>query len=170
MKFNLLRDERKQRGWSQAYVAEALGITTKTVIRWELGHAVPFPYHRHKLSALFGKTAEELGLLSEGDENDVFKQTVSPLVPSSVSHVPVQAPFLADPAIPMHLESADTLGRRDSLLTLMKQSLFAGDTVFMAALDALPRIGKTALALALVTDPQDHAPLPPALLSAPPGI
>src|SRR5260370_5545528 len=157
MKFNLLRDERKQRGWSQAYVAEALGITTKTVIRWELGHAVPFPYNRHKLSALFGKTAEELGLLSEGDENDVFKQTVSPLVPSSVSHVPVQAPFLADPAIPMHLESADTLGRRDSLLTLMQQSLLAGDTVLVAALEALPRIGKTALALAVVTDRQVQA-------------
>ena len=79
MKSNLLRDERKQHGWSQADVAQALGITTKMVIRWELGHTVPFPYHRRKLSALFGKTVQELGLLSEGDENDAFEQTVSPL-------------------------------------------------------------------------------------------
>src|SRR5260370_38008907 len=113
MKPNLLRDERKQRGWSQADVAQALGITTKTVIRWELGQAVPFPYHRRKLSALFGKTVQDLGLLSDADEYDAFKQAVSPLVPSSVSGVPAQASFVVDPTIPMHLKSADTSGRRD---------------------------------------------------------
>src|SRR6266699_5224793 len=37
MKPDLLRAERKRRGWSQAEAAEALGIATKTVIRWELG-------------------------------------------------------------------------------------------------------------------------------------
>ena len=71
MKPNLLRVERKRRGWSQADVAEALGITTKTVVRWERGDTVPFPYHRYKLSDLFGKTLQELGLLSDADENDV---------------------------------------------------------------------------------------------------
>src|SRR5947207_10549864 len=119
MKPNLLRVERKRRGWSQADVAEALGITTKTVVRWERGDTVPFPYHRYKLSDLFGKTLQELGLLSDADENDAFKQIHSPVVLSNVSDVPVQAPFLADPAIPMHLKSRSTLRRRDGLVTLV---------------------------------------------------
>ena len=84
MKPNLLRAERKQRGWSQADVARALGITTKTVIRWDLGRAVPFPYYREKLSALFGKTVQELGLPLDTDENGAFKQAVSPVVLFSV--------------------------------------------------------------------------------------
>ena len=65
-----LRTERKMRGWTQAELAEALGICTKTVVRWELGKAVPFPYYRQKLSALFGKTAQELGLSDKGERND----------------------------------------------------------------------------------------------------
>jgi DNA-binding XRE family transcriptional regulator len=62
-KNSALRTERKRRGWTQAEVAEALGISTKTVVRWEKGRAVPFPYYRQKLSTLFGKTVQELGLL-----------------------------------------------------------------------------------------------------------
>ena len=57
-----LRTERKRRGWTQAELATALGVSTKTVVRWERGQSVPFPYYREKLSALFGKTAQELGL------------------------------------------------------------------------------------------------------------
>ena len=157
MKPKLLRAERKRRGWSQADVAEALGITTKTVTRWELGVAVPFPYHRNKLSDLFGKTVQELGLLQDADENDTLKHADSPVVPSSMSNVPVQAPFLADPTIPVHLKSGDTLYRRNGLLTLMKESLFAVDTVFLTASGGLPSIGQTALALSVATDRQVQA-------------
>ena len=65
-----LRTERKRRGWTQAEVAEALRVSTKTVVRWENGYAVPFPYYRQKLSTLFGKTAQELGLLWNADESE----------------------------------------------------------------------------------------------------
>jgi transcriptional regulator with XRE-family HTH domain len=58
-----LRTERKQQGWTQAKLAEVLGVSTKTVTRWEVGRSMPFPYYREKLSALFGKTVQELGLL-----------------------------------------------------------------------------------------------------------
>ncbi|HEX3639703.1 MAG TPA: helix-turn-helix transcriptional regulator, partial [Ktedonobacteraceae bacterium] len=55
-----LRAERMQWGWTQARLAQALGVSTKTVRRWELGEAVPYPYYRRQLSTLFGKTAQEL--------------------------------------------------------------------------------------------------------------
>jgi len=58
-----LRNERKRYGWTQAKLAEVLGVSTKTVTRWEAGRSVPFPYYRKKLTALFGKTVQELGLL-----------------------------------------------------------------------------------------------------------
>jgi transcriptional regulator with XRE-family HTH domain len=58
-----LRTERKRHGWTQAKLAEVLGVSTKTVTRWEARQSVPFPYYRNKLTALFGKTVQELGLL-----------------------------------------------------------------------------------------------------------
>src|SRR2546421_10424678 len=64
-----LKIERKLRGWSQSRIAEALGITTRTVSRWEQGLSMPYPYYREQLCALFGKNARELGMLSESDEN-----------------------------------------------------------------------------------------------------
>jgi len=54
-----LRTERKRQGWTQAELAEVLGVSTKTVVRWERGRSVPFPYYRQKLSTFFGKTAQE---------------------------------------------------------------------------------------------------------------
>src|SRR5690348_4673447 len=69
MKPHPLKVERELRGWSQARVAEAIGTTVRTVIRWEQGQAFPYPYYRERLCALFGKNARELGLLedAEGD-------------------------------------------------------------------------------------------------------
>jgi len=66
-----LRDERKQRGWSQARLAEILRVDTKTVVRWELGQSVPYPYYREQLYALFGKTALELGLLRDAENGAI---------------------------------------------------------------------------------------------------
>jgi predicted ATPase/DNA-binding CsgD family transcriptional regulator/transcriptional regulator with XRE-family HTH domain len=63
-----LRIERELRGWSQAKVAEAIGTNVRTVIRWEQGKTLPFPFYRERLCALFGKNARELGLLAERDE------------------------------------------------------------------------------------------------------
>jgi transcriptional regulator with XRE-family HTH domain len=58
-----LRYERERRGWSQADVAGKTGCDTKTVGRWESGERLPRPYHRQLLCELFGKNAEELGLI-----------------------------------------------------------------------------------------------------------
>ena len=40
--FDLLKAERKSRGWSQAKVAEALGVDVATVRRWEAGQVLLF--------------------------------------------------------------------------------------------------------------------------------
>ena len=64
-----LRYEREKRGWSQADLAEKVGCDTKTIGRWESGDRLPRPYHRQALYDLFGKDAEELGLLNEKPGN-----------------------------------------------------------------------------------------------------
>jgi transposase len=62
MKSNLLKAERIRRGWTQATVAEAVGVNAKTVGRWERGETVPYPYFREQLCFLFEKTPQLLGL------------------------------------------------------------------------------------------------------------
>jgi transcriptional regulator with XRE-family HTH domain len=60
-----LRRERKRRGWTQEEVAREIGCDSKTVGRWERGQTFPDLYHWQKLMKLYGKTAEELGLMEE---------------------------------------------------------------------------------------------------------
>src|SRR6266436_1944957 len=122
-----LRIERKLRGWSQSRIAEALGITTRTVSRWEQGLSVPYPYYREQLCVLFGKNARELGMLSETEESDMAEEATPPVAepitpavpPSGVA--PEQESFLVDPAIPEVLGSANKLLGRDDLLMQVKE-------------------------------------------------
>lgn len=58
-----LKQARELRGWSQAKVAEQIGTDATTVSRWERGLFSPTPYFRERLCTLFGKNAQELGLL-----------------------------------------------------------------------------------------------------------
>src|SRR5689334_4284238 len=58
-----LRQERILRNWRQQDLADELGTTVLTVQRWERGSYQPSAYFRIKLCALFGKSAEELGLV-----------------------------------------------------------------------------------------------------------
>ena len=84
MSNQLLKNEREQRGWSQARVAEQIGTDAGTISRWERGITSPTPYFRERLCLLYGKTTQELGLLDEkypsleetdfvsGETQDVF--------------------------------------------------------------------------------------------------
>ena len=96
MKPHLLKAEREKRGWSLTKLAEVLGTTARTVSRWEQGLAVPYPYYREQLCALFGKTAEELGFASDGSENNDGQEPFPPGEPATAR----QTSFLVDPAIP----------------------------------------------------------------------
>src|SRR5437588_9330780 len=144
MKAYLLKAERKLQGWSQAEVAQALGVGIRTVIRWEQGLVMPHPYYLHQLCNLFGKTAEELDLYSGAAENDAPKCLT-------------QESFLVDPSIPESQEYANSLLGRDGLLIQVKERLFAGDNVALTALGGLLGIGNTALAVALATDQEIRA-------------
>lgn len=59
-----LKYERERRGWSQEDIADKVGCDTKTVGRWENGLSLPRSFLRQKLVELFGKDAEEFGLLA----------------------------------------------------------------------------------------------------------
>src|SRR6266699_7147177 len=108
-----LKAERTRLGWSQTKIAEVLGVTTRTVSRWELGLTVPYPYYREQLCALFGKDAKELGLLLVIDEHDILKE------------VPLVQPIAPD--IPGVLSSIDSLLGRQNLFMQVKERLFAGN-------------------------------------------
>jgi transcriptional regulator with XRE-family HTH domain len=58
-----LRYARQERGWSQQRLAEQIGTTEDVISRWERGARNPSPYYRERLCQLFGKNAQELGLL-----------------------------------------------------------------------------------------------------------
>jgi transcriptional regulator with XRE-family HTH domain len=151
---HLLRAERLKRGWTQAKVAEVLGVDSKTVGRWERGKGIPYPYFREQICLLFGKTAEQLGLLVAYEDITV-DNAVSLGVQCRTPDNAMQASFLADPTISQSLQSATSLVGRHAILTEVKERLLAGENV---AVDGLPGIGKTALATVLAMDPQvwDH--------------
>ena len=72
-----LKYEREQRGWSQARVAEQIGTDPGTISRWERGFSSPSPYFRERLGQLYGKTAEELGLLEQRQTDSTTVEKVS---------------------------------------------------------------------------------------------
>jgi transcriptional regulator with XRE-family HTH domain len=157
MKSDLLKAERIKRGWTQAKVAEAVGVDAKTVGRWERGKGVPYPYFRQQLCTLFGKTAEQLGLLAV-DQDTAVEGGASLGIQWTAPESAIPASFLADPSIPLSLQGATSLVGRHGLLMEIKERLLAGEDIAVTAVDSLPGIGKTALATVLVMDQEvrDH--------------
>jgi len=150
MKSHPLKVERELHGWSQAKVAEAVGTNVRTVIRWEQGQSVPYPYYREQLCILFGKSVRELGLLAQeddatsGQEKALDAQLITSITPAGV---------LFDPATPSVPGGTSSLVGREGLLTSVKQLLWENDGLNLIALQGLPGMGKTALAVALAADP-----------------
>jgi DNA-binding XRE family transcriptional regulator len=143
-------------------MAEFFGVGRDTARDWELGYRAPHKNRRSTLIVYFLDklllrrskerlkqvwkdvvveewqwqpfTQEELwNYLHEG------KQDVSPAKPFT-------PPFLAPPLPPY------TLVGRDILLNDLKKRLLAGGTLALSALNGLPGVGKTALAVALAHD------------------
>jgi transcriptional regulator with XRE-family HTH domain len=86
-----LKRERQLRGWSQAHLAQQIDVPDYYISRWERGDVFPSPYYQQKLCELFGKTAEELGMLQAKNARDTQEKQepitnpVLPTNPSSVS-------------------------------------------------------------------------------------
>ena len=57
---NRIRVLRAERDWSQAEVADRLGIARQTVVALEAGKYAPSLPLAFKISKLFGKTVEEI--------------------------------------------------------------------------------------------------------------
>ncbi len=81
----LLRQERIGRDWRQRDLAEQLGTTVVTVKRWERGYQQPSLYFRVKLCTLFGKSAQELGLVDVASVSPITKEDVSATEQASFS-------------------------------------------------------------------------------------
>ena len=112
MKPHPLKVERELRGWSQAKVAEAVGTNVRTVIRWEQGQSVPYPYYREQLCSLFGKNARELGLLAQ--DSKASSEQEKSQDGQLITGIPVGS--LLDPAIPVAPEGTSSIVGRESLL------------------------------------------------------
>jgi transcriptional regulator with XRE-family HTH domain len=132
-----LREARKLRGWSQDYVAKAIGATDEKLVgRWERGEHVPSPYYQKLLCELFAKNAQELG----------FVEGTSPALPADGQALPLPPFPVDDPAIPpTPNQGRDLVGRQALLDTLVEQLC----TTRCVALSGLPGVGKTALAIKL---------------------
>lgn len=146
-----LKEVRELHGWSQKYVADQIGADNYYLSRWEHGTASPSPYYRRKLCLLFGMNAKELGLLREEsgeDDASLMQQSESP--PGSLETLEI----LRDPAIPLPFAGGYQLVGRDGILHQLKQRLFGSRNVVLTALNGLPGVGKTSLAVALVYDDQ----------------
>lgn len=159
-----LTEARNARRWSQQEVAEKLGTTYVNVSRWERGITRPSPYFRKKLCVLFGKTERELDLAYETEilPSEVSGKTVRAGGPtavtganSSVSTASAGDQALYDPSIPLP-PAIHLVGRDEELLNL-RQRLLAGGSVALTALNGLPGVGKTTLAITLAHDPELRA-------------
>lgn len=165
-----LTEARNARGWSQMEVAESIGTTYVNVSRWERGITRPSPFFRKKLCMLFGKTEWELDLAQEGDaqetasedtprarDTDLFTSSswettrsgrasdVSTWTGTNITGA------LYDSSIPL-LPAIQLVGRDEELMAL-RQRLCGGVNVALTALNGLPGVGKTALAITLAHDP-----------------
>jgi tetratricopeptide (TPR) repeat protein/transcriptional regulator with XRE-family HTH domain len=150
-----LRQARQLRGWSQEEVAERVGTNGFTVSRWELGQAFPSPFYRQQLSILFGQSPEALGLVSTRRQRVASERASQP--PHSTGDVPQATLVVEDPLLPPAAFLSSRLIGRDPLLAQLKARLLAGETLVLSALQGLPGVGKTALALALAHDEEVRA-------------
>ena len=139
--------EREQRGWSQQEVADHIGTTPVNVSRWERGLTSPSPYFRHKLCELFGKHAQELGLVEDMASNR-GEQTLAEALPEQAVATllsPGTAPLWNVP----HRRNPFFTGRKDVLMRL-HDTLAAGRTAALLqaqAISGLGGIGKTQIAI-----------------------
>jgi len=144
-----LKSARVIRGWSQARVAEEVGTDPVTVSRWERSLSSPYPHFREKLCLLFGKNAEELGLV----QGHMLEEPI----PHSTA--------LYDPMMPLPLPGAKGLVGRDTMMAELRHSISTGKAACIA-LHGLPGVGKTALAIHLAYDDKIRAHFPDGILWA----
>lgn len=136
-----LKREREKRGWSQRDLATMLDTTLYTVSRWERGLTVPHLSTLDRLCKLFEKGTQELGFTNEDGAGS--RQPASSLPPQ---------PRLYDPAIPTSQVEGKGLIGRAQLFAELKRRLCSGKDTGLFALNGLPGVGKTTIAVELARD------------------
>lgn len=82
-----LRQERRQRGWSQRELSELVGLhDCSTVSRWENRNRRPYRRHAVKLEALFGLSVDALFEDANGTDPQADPATARP---SQNGHAPL---------------------------------------------------------------------------------
>src|SRR3989440_750237 len=147
-----LRQLRNERRWRQQDVADQLGVALVTIQRWERGFQQPSAYYRVKLSALFGLSAQELGLLeappSPVPAESEARETAHPGAAASDEITLWTVPYARNPHF---------TGRDDLLEQLMQQfspqgtgqltSLHRAALTQAQAIKGLGGVGKTQIAV-----------------------
>src|SRR5437588_5846838 len=136
-----LKRERERRGWSQRDLATLVDTNLYTVSRWERGLTVPHPSTLDKLCKVFEKSPWELGFTMKGVT----------CCTQSASCLPFQHE-LDDPAIPRSQVGGKGPIGRAQLLADLKRRLCSGKNVALLALNGLPGVGKTTIAVELARD------------------
>jgi predicted ATPase/transcriptional regulator with XRE-family HTH domain len=84
----LLREARNRMGLSHQEVAKAIDLPDPhTIGRWERGVSFPRAHYRLRLSTLFGKSLEELGLIPQEQQREQQIQESEPL---ELAEIPVE--------------------------------------------------------------------------------
>lgn len=156
---HLLRATRKERGWTQQQVADAIGAPLAlNISRWENGTAFPSVYYLQRLCQLFGKSAHELGL-SQLEEEAQSKQNLQANVSLEQEHVfpERKASWQAQ----VHPQASSRIGKlpfsrnpffvgREDVLVRLRQQFLTSQTNGRSqplAVSGLGGIGKTQLVL-----------------------
>jgi tetratricopeptide (TPR) repeat protein/DNA-binding XRE family transcriptional regulator len=149
-----LKQERERHGWSQSELAERLGTTQVNISRWETGITTPGPFFRQRLADVFGKSLEDLGLVTEVAITD-HKDTGT-----GDTHANIPAPAVQHIQrwnVPYHRNLFFT-GREDILLhlyTILNTNYTAALTQTQA-ISGLGGIGKTQIAVEYAYRYREH--------------
>ena len=135
---------RAKYNFSQLQLADLVGVTKLTLGRWERGEAVPRKYYRDKLCEALECNEEDLGFA---------RDLVSLAVTNAPQDLVVPLYDIAIPFVPKH----PLVGREHDLIRIKAVLQETESSIVQAALNGLPGVGKTSLAITLVHDPAIRA-------------
>jgi tetratricopeptide (TPR) repeat protein/transcriptional regulator with XRE-family HTH domain len=135
---------RAKHNFSQAQLADLVGVTRLTLGRWERGEAIPRKYYQWKLCEVLDCNEGDLGFsngLASLPVTDTSQGLLAPLYD------------IAIPFAPTH----PLVGREHDLIRIKAALRETESSVVLTALNGLPGVGKTSLAITLVYDPEIRA-------------